>query len=134
MIWFSLFVACSEKQEPIGTGGVPNFEAVEGDFAYLPMELVHTELEAEKSFYLLDARPPNDYDIDHIIGADSVPFYEVEEYFDAYPIGDWIVAYCGCPHSESGIVAQYFLDNGHSNVGIIDEGYLEWKAAGYPIE
>lgn len=128
------FSACGETSKPLGEGGEPNFEMVQDGFAYLPMELVKQELEAEKSFFILDARPSNDYDLDHITGAYSVPFYDVELYVDEYPIGDWIVAYCGCPHSESGIVAEAFLAAGHEKVGIIDEGYLEWKEAGYPTE
>ena len=128
------FLGCNEKTNTLGQGGEPDFELAEGTFAYLPMELVKQELEADKAFYILDARPSNDYDLDHIIGADSVPFYDVELYLEDYPVGNWIVAYCACPHSESGIVAQAFIDAGHEKVGIIDEGYLEWKAAGYPIE
>lgn len=128
------FFACKEDEKTLLEGGEPDFEMLEGEFAYLPMDLVKQELEAEKAFYILDARPPNDYDLDHIVGADSVPFYDVDLYIEDYPVGNWIVAYCGCPHSESGIVAEAFIDNGHEKVGIIDEGYLEWKEAGYPTE
>ena len=138
MILLGLLACVPESKKielmPVGSNGEPNFEMPEEGFAYLPMDLVLEELEAEKSFYILDARSPNDYAIDHISGAISVPFYEVGDHLDNFPVGDWIVAYCACPHSESGVVAEYFMENGHENVGIIDEGYLEWKAAGYPIE
>ena len=132
LLW-GLF-ACTEEEKPLLEGDEPNFEIVEGEIAYLPMDLVQQELEAGKAFYILDARPPNDYALDHIVGADSIPFYDVDLYVDDYAIGNWMVAYCGCPHSESGIVAQAFIDQGHEKVGIIDEGYLEWKEAGYPTE
>ena len=129
----TFFIACTST-EPIGNGGPPNFEAIDGDVAFISVEEVYQEYTAGKSFYLLDARPANDYDLDHITGAYSIPFYEVADHFDDFPIGDWYIAYCGCPHSESGIVAEYFLENGHSNVGILDEGYLVWKEEGYPTE
>jgi rhodanese-related sulfurtransferase len=134
MLSFSLLLACISPKTPIGDGGPPNFEAIDGEVAYIPVDTVHSEFNAGKSFYIIDARPTNDYNIDHIVGAYSVPFYEVEQHFDDYPIGDWYIAYCGCPHSESGVVADFFLENGHQNIGILDEGYLVWKELGYPIE
>ena len=134
MTLLSFLFACVSPKTPIGDGGPPDFESAEGAAAFISVETVHQEFTAGKSFYLIDARPTNDYNLDHIVGAYSVPFYEVEQHFDDYPVGDWYIAYCGCPHSESGVVADYFLENGHSNVGIIDEGYLVWKELGYPIE
>jgi cytochrome c oxidase cbb3-type subunit 3 len=134
MISLMTIIACTNSKTPIGTGGPPSFEAIPGEIAYISVEDVFQEIEAGKSFYILDARPTNDYDIDHIEGAYSLPFYEVEQHFNDYPVDEWYIAYCGCPHSESGIVAEYFLDNGHTKIGILDEGYLVWKDEGYPIE
>ena len=131
---FIMLLACTNTKPPLGEAGPPNFEAIDGEVAFISAAVVHEEFLADKAFYLLDARPTNDYDIDHITGAYSVPFYEVEQHFSEYPVGDWYIAYCGCPHSESGVVADYFLQNGHKNVGILDEGYLVWKEEGYPIE
>ena len=134
MLPLLILFACTNPKPPIGEGGPPDFEAVDGEVAFIPAELVYQELTAGKSFYLLDARPTNDYDIDHITGAYSLPFYEIEQHFADYPIGEWYIAYCGCPHSESGVVADYFLQNGHSNIGILDEGYIVWKEEDYPVE
>ena len=134
MLSIILITACIGPKPPIGDGGPPDFEAIDGEVAFISVDFVYQEMSAGKSFYLLDARPSNDYDIDHITGAYSVPFYEVEQHFEDYPVGDWYIAYCGCPHSESGVVAEYFLENGHSTVGILDEGFLVWKENGYPVE
>ena len=134
MTLLSFLFACVSPKTPIGDGGPPNFESEDGAVAFISVETVHQEFTASKSFYLIDARPTNDYNLDHIVGAYSIPFYEVEQHFDEYTVGEWYIVYCGCPHSESGVVADYFLENGHSNIGILDEGYLVWKASGYPVE
>jgi cytochrome c oxidase cbb3-type subunit III len=139
LIAFTLSLGCEvtfgpqEVKVPIGDGQPPDFETAEG-VAFIPADTVYREMTLGKTFFLLDARPTNDYNIDHITSAYSIPFYEVEQHFDSYPVGDWIIAYCGCPHSESGVVAEYFFENGHPNVGILDEGYLYWKEQGYPTE
>ena len=134
-----LLVACTGEKPSINPGGGdPEFSleyaTEEYAYAYLPAELVHQEYTSGKSFYLLDARPTNDYNLSHINGAISTPFYEIEELglLDGFDQGPWYVAYCGCPHSESGIVAQALVDMGHVNVGIIDEGFLVWEERGYP--
>jgi cytochrome c oxidase cbb3-type subunit III len=140
-----IIIACTGDSKETGSsidlepveapeGEPPSFEMPEEGVAYLPIADVYAELEANKAFIFLDARPLVDYKLQHIQGAYSIPFYEVEDHFDAYPKEVWYVAYCGCPHAESGMVAEYFLNNGHTTVGILDEGYLEWEELGYPTE
>ena len=137
MIAFILLSACSEVEKielDTLTGLPPDFEMPEEGPAFISVSDVEDAFDAEASFIFLDARPSVDYDLRHITGAYSIPFYEVPEHFSRFPTGVWYIAYCGCPHSESGVVAEYFLENGHSTVGILDEGYLEWEALGYPTE
>ena len=126
-----LLTACTIEKP---TGIQPDFEMPDDGFAYLPIDLVKQEFDAGKGFYFIDARPTNDYDLQHIEGAYSVPFYEKEDHLYRFPTGVWYVAYCACPHSESGVVANYLMENGHDTVGILDEGYLEWEGRGYPTE
>ena len=130
------FFACKPPVEPIQidnlTGLAPDFEMPEESFAYITVEDVKKAYDEQARFILIDARPSVDYNLRHISGAYSVPFYEVEEHIDRFPLGEWYVTYCACPHSESGIVAEAFMATGHETVGIIDEGYLVWEELGYP--
>jgi len=94
---------------------------------------VQEHLEGGAAMVLLDARPPSDYVGGHIEGAVSVPFYGVEDFLDQLPSERWIVAYCACPHAESGLAADALESNGYERVKVMDEGYLEWIQAGYPV-
>lgn len=100
---------------------------------YTPVDVVHAALERGSKMTLVDARPPSDYAASHIAGATDVPFYEVAAYRDALPKDSWIVAYCGCPHAESGRVADDLLANGFTKVTILDEGFYVWRDRGYPV-
>ena len=131
-----LNLACEPAPEPIQldnlTGLPPDFTMPEEGFAYIPLADVKQAYDNQDRFILIDARPSVDYNLRHITGAYSVPFYEAADHVDRFPIGEWYVTYCACPHSESGIVAEALMEVGHETVGIIDEGYLVWEELGYP--
>ena len=139
---FSLFIpwliACDPQTIEIQnqTGLPPDFtmpeEGSTHDYAFIPIDQVKEAYDNEARFVIIDARPAVDYNLRHITGAYSVPFYEVEDHINRFPLNEWYVTYCACPHSESGIVAQALMDAGHVTVGILDEGYLEWEDRGYP--
>ena len=133
MIIFFALLGCQES-EPKPQGFEPDFAIPTDGPSFIPIAEVKAEYDRGAGFYFLDARPAPDYELQHITGAYSIPFYEVEEHFYRFPKDVWYIAYCACPHSESGIVAQYFWDNGHEKVGILDEGYLVWEDLGYPTE
>ena len=81
----------------------------------------------------VDARAASDYAQGHIAGATNVPFYEVGLYRDALPKDFWIIAYCGCPHAESGVVHDDLHDHGFTKVTVLDEGFFVWRDRGYPV-
>jgi cytochrome c oxidase cbb3-type subunit 3 len=95
-------------------------------------DLVHLQLSQGARMAILDARTPSDYQLDHIAGAVSVPFYEPEPYFAKLPKDAWLVCYCGCPHAESKALAQKLMDHGFRDVTVLDEGLGFWKMKGYP--
>ena len=99
---------------------------------FVSVHEVFEQLEAGASMVFLDARPPSDYVMGHVTGAVSVPFYAVEEFLDQLPQEHWVIAYCACPHAESGLAADALEANGYDRVKVMDEGYLEWVDAGYP--
>jgi cytochrome c oxidase cbb3-type subunit 3/ubiquinol-cytochrome c reductase cytochrome c subunit len=83
---------------------------------------------------VLDARTPSDYVNEHIAGAVSVPFYDPDPYLTQLPKDAWIVAYCSCPHAESGTLAQKLQAKGFTKVTVLDEGLGVWKARKYPTQ
>lgn len=112
--------------------GEPQWEA-DGDL-YESNESVFKAYEAGKELIMLDARPGGDYLWDHITGAISMPFFDVEKCYSVLPKDTWIVTYCACPHNESEHAANVLKENGYDKVRVLNEGYIEWKEAGYPFE
>ena len=110
--------------EPVGFEVFPKFTKV---------DIVAREYQRKAKLVLLDARPPPDYAREHIAGAVSVPFYDPSPYLDKLPKDAWMVAYCGCPHAESGALAQRLLAAGFTKVTVLDEGLWDWKQKGHPM-
>jgi cytochrome c oxidase cbb3-type subunit 3 len=96
-------------------------------------DVIKGELDRGARMALLDARAPSDYLNNHIAGAVSVPFYDPDPYFAALPKDAWLVCYCGCPHAESGSLAQKLVAKGFSKVTVLDEGLGVWAMRKYPM-
>jgi cytochrome c oxidase cbb3-type subunit 3/ubiquinol-cytochrome c reductase cytochrome c subunit len=109
--------------EPIGFRAHP---------ATTSADIVKGQLDKRARMALLDARAPSDYAAEHISGAVSVPFYDVEPYVASLPKNAWLVCYCSCPHAESGQLAQTLVSRGFTRVTILDEGLRYWHVKGYP--
>jgi cytochrome c oxidase cbb3-type subunit 3/ubiquinol-cytochrome c reductase cytochrome c subunit len=110
--------------EPHGFAEYPNMT---------PADVVNMELMRGARFAILDARAPSDFMREHIAGAVSVPFYDPAPYFAALPKDVWLVCYCGCPHAESGQLAQQLGAHGFKKVTVLDEGLGVWKSRHYPM-
>lgn len=133
--------------KPVATGDVPipgtmgpvilNAGGPEPDFVlgnrYTPADVIKKELDRGAAFGFLDARAPSDFVTEHIAGANDVPFYEASQYLFALPKDKWLVCYCGCPHAESGNLADTLFANGFTKVTVLDEGYFVWRDRGYPV-
>lgn len=100
---------------------------------FTPADVIKSELDRGAAMGFVDARAPSDYAAGHVAGAVDVPFYEVGQYRNDLPNDRWIVAYCGCPHAESGVVYDDLTTHGFTKVTIIDEGYFVWMNRGYPV-
>jgi cytochrome c oxidase cbb3-type subunit 3/ubiquinol-cytochrome c reductase cytochrome c subunit len=96
-----------------------------------PTEVVKAQLDRHARLALLDARAPSDYTSEHINGAVSVPFYDIEPYVTALPKNAWLVCYCSCPHAESSNLAQALAAKGFSKVTVLDEGLGFWRSKKY---
>jgi cytochrome c oxidase cbb3-type subunit 3/ubiquinol-cytochrome c reductase cytochrome c subunit len=97
-----------------------------------PADSIKAQFDRGARMAVLDARTPSDYLNEHIAGAVSVPFYEPDPYLAQLPKDAWIVAYCSCPHAESGTLAQKLQSKGFTKVTVLDEGLGVWKARKYP--
>lgn len=101
---------------------------------YVTVNEVYKAYAAGKSFIIIDARPYSDYLRDHITGAVSIPFYDVKKELGKLPKTLWIITYCACPHMMSGKAADTLKAAGYDKVGVLDEGFFNWKGKGYPTE
>jgi cytochrome c oxidase cbb3-type subunit 3/ubiquinol-cytochrome c reductase cytochrome c subunit len=125
------------RPPPIPLGPVPlnaKGPEPEGFHAYpltTPADVIKKQLERGARMGLLDARAPSDYLGEHITGAVSVPFYEPDPYLADLPKDAWLVAYCACPHAESGNLAMKLQQKGFTKVTVLDEGLGVWRNRNY---
>jgi rhodanese-related sulfurtransferase len=88
----------------------------------------------KRRFVLIDARPTSDYLRMHIPGAISVPYFDMQDLDNVPNDGTWVIAYCVCPHEESGRVLEELRKRGYENTAILDEGFFVWAEQGHPVE
>lgn len=93
---------------------------------------------AEDSVVLLDVRPVEEYAAGHIPGARSLPFGEIDsadarEVWDAVG-GREVVAYCRGAWCVMASDAVRLLRDGGSRARRLEDGMLEWRTHGLPVE
>ena len=117
----------------VGDGDAPVGFDVAGDDFLLGIDAIYPEYERGAKFILVDARPPADYNLHTIVGAISIPYYDMPACADTIPEDAWVVTFCACPHDESVAAAEYLTEAGHEKVVVMDEGYIVWRLErGYP--
>lgn len=120
-----------EPAQSANAGGPePNFS---NDSLYVSIDDFKREYDRGANMVILDARPEQDYELDHIEGAISMPFFEVEERYEELPRDTWIVTYCACPRAEAEEAASVLQDNGFEKVKVLYDGYFAWLSRDYPI-
>lgn len=83
---------------------------------------------------VLDVRPPEEYVAGHVPGAVNVPLDELEAYLDGLDKSQEVVAYCRGPHCVLAFDAVSMAREKGIKAQRLEEGFPEWKLAGYPIE
>ena len=83
---------------------------------------------------VLDVRPPEEYAEGHVPGAVNVPLNELEQYLKALSPDQEIVAYCRGPHCVLAFDAVAQLREKGLPARRLEDGYPEWKTAGFPVE
>jgi rhodanese-related sulfurtransferase/DNA-binding HxlR family transcriptional regulator len=88
----------------------------------------------EGSVVLLDVRPVDEYDLGHLPGALNIPLRELEQRLSELPTAHEIVAYCRGPYCVLSFEAVAALRARGFRVRRLEDGFPEWKAAGFPVE
>jgi rhodanese-related sulfurtransferase/DNA-binding transcriptional ArsR family regulator len=83
---------------------------------------------------VLDTRPAREYLAGHIPGALSVPVDELQQQLRRLPKRTEYVAYCRGPYCVYADRAVEILQASGRRARRLQEGFPEWKAAGFPVE
>lgn len=83
---------------------------------------------------VLDVRPKEEFDAGHVRGAINIPIEELEHHLKHFDPKQEIVAYCRGPHCILAFEAVEQLRKNGFNAHRLENGYPEWKVAGFPIE
>jgi rhodanese-related sulfurtransferase len=83
---------------------------------------------------VLDVRPRNEYEQQHLPFARSMPLAELRARLSELPKGKPIVAYCRGPFCLMSDEAVKLLTRRGFRVSKLADGVSEWLAAGLPLE
>jgi len=83
---------------------------------------------------VLDARPSEEYRAGHFPGALSVPVDELKARLRELPKDRAVVAYCRGPYCVMALEAVELLRKTGFEAHRMEEGVMEWRARGWPLE
>jgi rhodanese-related sulfurtransferase len=83
---------------------------------------------------VLDLRDESEFAAGHIPGARSVPMRELRKTLRSLPRDQEIVAYCHGPYCVLSLEAVQLLTARGYRATRLDDGLVEWAAAGLPVE
>ncbi|MGA7670030.1 MAG: metalloregulator ArsR/SmtB family transcription factor [Nitrolancea sp.] len=88
---------------------------------------------AEDAVAVIDVRPGVEFQQGHILGSRSVPISELEQRLAEIPHDQEVVAYCRGPYCVYADEAVRLLRQHGIHAYRLDEGFPEWRAAGFPV-
>lgn len=92
----------------------------------IPFEELETKLKQD-SVTLLDVRPYDEYESDHLPNALSVPISELEKTFATLPKDKEFIAYCRGPYCVYATEAVEFIRAKGYKASILEAGVNEWN-------
>jgi rhodanese-related sulfurtransferase len=92
------------------------------------------DLITKNAVVLVDVRPREEFDTDHLPGAISIPLPELIDRASELPADKLIVLYCRGPYCLLGDTAQQQLAARAIRALRLNEGVKDWAAAGLPIK
>jgi len=107
----------------------------EEDQTLLPVSHIDlVKLIKEDDVILLDVRPYDEYRQGHLPKALNIQLDELQNQLTNWSKDDLIVAYCRGPYCILSVKAVQYLREQGFNVRRLQEGYPEWKSAGWETE
>jgi rhodanese-related sulfurtransferase len=91
-------------------------------------------LMADEAVTVIDVRPELEFEQGHISSARSVPVENLKRRLAELPRDLEVVAYCRGPYCVYSDEAVRLLHRHGFRARRLDEGFPEWRAAGYPVE
>ena len=83
---------------------------------------------------VIDVRPEEEFAAGHLPGAINIPPDELEQRLQMLNTENEVVAYCRGPHCVYSFDAVAKLRENGVKASRLEEGFPEWKGAGYPVE
>jgi len=83
---------------------------------------------------VIDVRPEIEFAAGHLPGAINVPPDELEKRLQMLDTQQEVVAYCRGPHCVYSFDAVEKLRSKGIKASRLEDGFPEWKGAGYPVE
>lgn len=87
-----------------------------------------------KDVFVLDVRPPEEFDAGHIPGALSIPLAELKRRLRELPKDKEIVAYCRGQYCSFAPEAVRYLTGKGYEAKLLRDGLPDWASAGLPLE
>jgi rhodanese-related sulfurtransferase len=91
-------------------------------------------LMADEAVTVIDVRPEVEYEQGHITAARSVPVENLKRRLAELPRELEVVAYCRGPYCVYSDEAVWLLRRYGFRARRLEEGFPEWRAAGYPVQ
>ncbi len=83
---------------------------------------------------VIDVRPENEYAAGHLPGAINIPPDELQQRLQNIDPDKEVVAYCRGPHCVYSYDAVEMLREKGLSASRLEDGFPEWKSAGFPVE
>lgn len=112
---------------------VNTYLTVKDELEAVPRETLMERVK-EGLITVLDVRPVEEYDAGHVPGAVNVPLTELEQYLKHLSKKQDVVAYCRGPHCVLAFDAVARLREQGYSAQRMEDGFPEWKSAGYPVD
>jgi len=104
-----------------------------GHLSHLHIQQLSRRLE-KGEVTVLDVRPEVEFRAGHIPGSLSIPLERLMAHLGTIPKDREVVVYCRGPYCLMAHEAVLILEHQGIRSFVLDEGILEWRAEGYPVE
>ncbi|VAW66821.1 Transcriptional regulator, ArsR family [hydrothermal vent metagenome] len=112
---------------------VSTFLTVKDELEAVPREVLMARV-AQGLVTVIDVRPVEEFAAGHLPGAINIPPDELEQRLQALDAQQEVVAYCRGPHCIMSFNAVEKLRQTGVKASRLEDGFPEWKSAGYPVE